>query len=183
LVNCAPNDDVGEWQSVGYRPARIVTTWQSIARIYSEAFPDQHLILETGPWGMPPIDDSGMAMPHKGADAAVTRSAISVGQSTWNDRFVIQNDGLRASWSWEELRTLAPNASIAYQMAWRVTNDPSCRMNDFRQPCDARQQLQEAIDRGIGEGAQYLEIYLADLLNPQLQDVIASAHNRLHRGN
>jgi hypothetical protein len=181
LVNCRPNNDVAEWESLGYRPERIIRAWQSIARIYSEAFPNQHLILETGPWGMPPISESGIAIPGKGANPAVTHSTISVGEATLGDRFIVQNDGLRANWSWEQLRALAPNASIGFQMAWRVTDDPSCRMNDFRRPCDPRRELQEAINRGIGAGAKYFEIYIEDLANPSLMDIVENADRRLQQ--
>jgi hypothetical protein len=65
-----------------------------------------------------------------------------------------------------------------YQMLWRVTDDPTYRMNQGV-PVDPVTALQTAVDNGAAAGARYLEIYYADIVNPDLQDVIASAHDRL----
>jgi hypothetical protein len=52
-------------------------------------------------------------------------------------------------------------------------------MNRHVTPCDPRTTLASAIDRGIGAEGKYFEIYTADVINPQLQDVLANAHARL----
>ena len=128
---------------------------------------------------MPAIDDTGHVIPGRGADRTLVREIISAGKQLLGARFVIQNDGLQVDLPWPELPQIAPPASIAYQMAWQVTDDPSCRMNRFQRPCDPRRTLQTSINNGINSGAKYLEIYIADLLNPQLSEVIAYAHGRL----
>jgi Beta-galactosidase len=180
LVSCSPSNDLDEWNSAGYRPHRIVSVWQTLAATYGEAFPYQHLILETGPWEMPAIGEDGSLS--EGSGHAPMFSAISQGKMLLDGRFVVQNDGLTAVWSWPQLPALAQGVSIGYQMAWQVTKDPTCRMNHFQRPCDPRSDLQRAIDRGIRGEATYLEIYTADLLNPQLRDLIQNAHQRLSDG-
>src|SRR6266481_684752 len=181
LVNCPPNDDVGEWQSLGYNSAKIKETWRTIARAYLEGFSTQALVLQTGPWGMPPIDDAGRLIPKRDSNTALAPSIISIGNEEIKNRFVVQNNGLQANWEWPQLKQIAGSAKVAFQMAWRVTDDSSCRMNHYQRPCDPHTMLQLAVNRGIESGAIYLEIYLADLLNPQLNDVIADAHARIGR--
>jgi hypothetical protein len=64
-------------------------------------------------------------------------------------------------------------------MLWSVTGDSTCRMNQRKTPCDPHAALQAAVDRGIREGAQFLEIYPSDIKNAALRDVIDAAHARL----
>jgi Beta-galactosidase len=179
LVNCQPTDEVAEWQRLGYRPSKVKQAWKIFAETYLHSFPNQGLVVETGPWGMPPIDDSGGLILGRAADLVVPVSIISTGKDILGGRLVAQNDGLQATWHWSRLREMASPESIAFQMAWKVTDDPACRMNHFIRPCDPRQLLRASVDRGIGAGANYLEIYEADLLNPALNDVVAEAHHRL----
>lgn len=181
LVDCAPNDDVGEWQAIGYTAAKIKETWRAIAHAYLEAFPTQALVLQIGPWGTPPIDDSGGLIPKRDSNTELAPSIISIGNAEIKGRFVVQNNGLQANWNWPQLKQIAGGANIGFQMAWRVTNDPTCRMNHIERPCDPHAMLQLAVNRGIKAGAMYLEIYIADLLNPQLNDVIANAQARTGR--
>jgi hypothetical protein len=178
-VGCPGDDNLAAWQDVGYRPERVRAAWRTLAGGYAERFPNQSLVLETGPAGMPPIDDAGHIMPRSGADRTLAPAIISAGKSLIGARFVVQNDGLQVNLPWPDLLRIAPPASIAYQMAWRVTGDPSCRMNLFQRPCDPRSTLQTSINIGINSGAKYLEIYIADLMNPQLNEVIVDAHRRL----
>ncbi len=178
LVSCAPGDEVAEWQRMGYRPSKVVGAWKVSAKAFGKAFANQDLAIETGPWGMPPISDSGKVTLARGADVDLPIAIVSVGKEELDGRFVAQNDGLNAIWAWPQLPSLAAPESIAFQMAWKATGDPTCRMNGFQRPCDPRQMLQAAIDRGIEAGAEYLEIYQADLLNPGLDSIIGDAHQR-----
>jgi hypothetical protein len=178
LVNCQPGDDVSEWQSVGYTATKIKETWRAIARTYLEAFPTQALVLQAGPWGMPPIDDTGSLIPKRDSNTQLAPEVIAIGNELIGGRFVVQNNGLQANWDWPQLREVAGSANVAFQTAWRVTNDSSCRMNHFERPCDPHTMLELAVNRGIDDGAIYLELYTDDLLNPRLDGVIANGHAR-----
>jgi hypothetical protein len=179
LVNCQPSNETAEWQSLGYRPSKVEMAWETFASAFRSVFPTQELALETGPWGMPPINDSGSLMASRAADTNLPTAIISIGKQMLDGEFVAQNDGLQAHWCWSRLGQFASPAPIAFQMAWNVTDDPTCRMNHFERPCDAQKMLQSSIDRGLAAGASYLEIYEADLLNPALGQIIADAHRRL----
>jgi hypothetical protein len=179
LVGCEPSDEIAEWQRMDYRPSKVRHAWEASAEAYRSAFPNQELALETGPWGMPPIDNSGNLIRGQATDLKLPDSIISTGKELLPHRFVAQNDGLQATWAWPALRELARPEPFAFQMAWKVTDDPSCRMNRFIRPCDPREMLQKSTDRGINAGAAYLEIYQADLVNPSLNDIVAQTHRRL----
>ena len=83
---------------------------------------------------------------------------------------------------WPEVARLAPRVSTGYRMLWAATGDRSCRMTHKVKPCDPSTTLKAAIDRGIEAGAQFLEIYNADILNPELQGLLAQTHERLSPG-
>jgi hypothetical protein len=182
MVGCTPNDDIAEWQSVGYRPSKVSNAWRQFAEAYLQSFPTQKFVTDVGPQGMPPIDENGNEVPGRAGrngHGQVWPSIFAIGNQVLGDRYVVQNDGLSATYVWSDLRQLAAPASIGFQMDWQATNDPKCRDNGFQQPCDPATMLRKAVDLGITNGARYLEIYTADLVNPQLQDIVANAHRRL----
>lgn len=176
------NDDNQTWLAVGYRPSKVLAAWRNDAATYAQAFPNQHLVIEVGPWGMPPIDDQGALLEGRAADTRLPIEIISAGRQMLDGRFVVQNDGLNAVWAWPMLSQVAGGVPIAYQTAWFVTNDRQCRMNHFQQPCDAQQMMQATVNMGIESGAKYIEIYGPDVMNPQLQGILAEAHKRLTSG-
>jgi hypothetical protein len=91
----------------------------------------------------------------------------------------VQNNGLSAVRSWPELSGLSHRTIVGWQMAWSATDNATCKMNGGVAPCNPHDVLQAAIARGVESGAVFLEIYTLDILNPNLQDIIASAHSRL----
>ncbi|HZP44631.1 MAG TPA: beta-galactosidase [Candidatus Binataceae bacterium] len=173
------NDDNQTWVSAGYRPSKILSAWKNDAATYGQVFPNQHLVIEIGPWGFPPIDENGNLLQGRMADTHLPMEIVNTGREMFDGRFVVQNDGLNAVWAPPMLTQLATVVPIAFQTAWFVTNDPKCRMNHFQQPCDAQQMMQSTVNRGIESGAKYIEIYGNDVMNPQLQGILAEAHRRL----
>jgi hypothetical protein len=93
-------------------------------------------------------------------------------------RYVVQNNGLSDFWVSPQVMRAAGQVDTGYQMLWFVTDDSTYRMNHGI-PIDPATELQTAADNGVAAGARFLEIYYADIVNPDLQDVIATAHDRL----
>ena len=176
---CVSGDDVRNWQRIGYSRAKIEAAWTGMADTYAQLFPHQDLDLMIVARGFPPIDDFGNIMANRVADIKLSNDLIERGIASYGPRFIVQNNGLSAFYSWKEAGSLAGRTTVGFQMLWSVTKDPRCRMNGGRMPCDPHAVLQAAVDRGIDSGARFLEIYIPDLLNPDLQDVILRAHNRL----
>jgi hypothetical protein len=98
-------------------------------------------------------------------------------------RFITQKNSLSArTWdpwtashlqAWHVLYDARP--LVAGQMLWRVTNDPTCRMNGKITPCNPVQVLRQAVTIGAHYDMRYQEIYQQDILNPDLAGVISEA--------
>jgi hypothetical protein len=180
-TNCVGSDEVSAWQAAGYSSSKVVQAWGSIAASFAASFPRTQLGLMVVPGGFPPIDDGGNLMIGKKRDHKIALRLIAAGLTNYGKRFVIQNNGLSAAHAWKEMTKLPDGATNGWQMLWRATNDPGCRMNGHVHPCDAQSVLQAAIARGLDSNPAFIEIYQADILNPALQEVIASAHKHLAR--
>jgi Beta-galactosidase len=176
---CVSNDDVAEWQASGYSRRKIEQTWLDIAGSFAASFPQSSLGLMLVPGGFPPIQEEGQLMIGKKRDRKIALNLISEGLEKYGSRLVIQNNGLSAAHGWKEMAKLPTGTMNGWQMLWRATNDPSCRMNNRLHPCDPHSVLLAAVERGLRSNPAFIEIYQADILNPGLQDIVADAHNRL----
>jgi hypothetical protein len=178
-MSCLSSDDIAEWRQVGYSREKVEQAWKLMLDAFAESFPHKRLAIMTGP-SFPRVAGFGPGIRKGGnADGKLAKELISEGIENYDDRFVVQNNGLSAFWNWKEVANVAGRVTTGYQMLWSVTGDRTCRMNRHVTPCDPRTTLASAIDRGIGASGKYFEIYTADVINPQLQDVLANAHARL----
>jgi hypothetical protein len=180
-VGCTTSDQTQDWQRAGYTRRKIESTWLEIADTFARVLPRKSLGLMIGPRGFPPIDENGNIIPSRGADLEMPNDLIDEGVKQVGDRFVLQNNGLSAVKAWDKLSQVSSRVVIGWQMVWSASDDPRCRMNGGLNPCDPSATLAAATDRGLDTGARFLEIYLADLLNPQLQPVLKRTHERLLR--
>ena len=179
LVDCPPGDDVSAWLDAGYRPAKVLAAWRGFALAYAQVFPHQKLVLDTGPWGLPGIGDSGRPTRQRGGDRALPSAIVAAGAAALGDAFVVANNGLSAKWDWPRPSGLSTSVQMGYETASPATGDAGCRMNHFQRPCDPRTELAEAVQRAVAARVSFLGIYVADIRNPALADVIADAHRRL----
>jgi hypothetical protein len=173
---CQTNNDVQEWQQLGYTGNLVKNAWMQMTQALSAAFPGAKIIPMVHPGAFPPIDDSGQP---DSSGAQLQRELLSAGLQAFGAQFGAQNNGLSQFFVDPEVSSLAPGTTTGYQMLWFVTNDSTCRMNKGNAPCDPHQDLAGAIAAAVGAGATYLEIYKVDILNPALADVIAQAHSQL----
>jgi hypothetical protein len=169
--------DTTNWQSVGYTSTRLDDAWKEIVETFAQAFPHQQLAIIIVPNGLPDIDDQGRIV--SGAGEALIETLIHQGIDRYGAPvWVVQNSGLSDFYVSHEVQDVAGEVDTGYEMLWLVTNDAMYRMNNGV-PIDWFQELQTAVVNGIAAGARYLDIYREDVVNPALQDVIASAHNEL----
>jgi Beta-galactosidase len=178
---CAAKDDVAQWLQAGYTRTKVEGAWATIVQTFTQAFTGPQLAVMVVPGGFPPIDGQGGVIPHCRQDFEIGADLASIGQRICAKRFVLQNNGLSAWWAFKPPPQLEGTVVVGDQMVWAATGDSSCRMNRYQKPCEPRMVLRSAVDRGIAAGASFLEIYIADILNPELQDVLAMAHRRLAR--
>jgi hypothetical protein len=169
--------DVKNWQAVGYTPAKVQAAWQSIADTWSQAFPTQQLALVMVPGGFPPIDNNGNYYNPgpSGQDQTLTPALMNYGIATYSARFIIQNDGVSDNWISSQVGAVASQVTTGYQTLWSVTGDPTYQMNSGV-AIALTTELQRAVDKAAKADAQFLEIYLVDVQNSNLQGVLANAH-------
>jgi hypothetical protein len=169
--------DTAHWQSVGYTSTRVSDAFEEIEDTFAQAFPSQQLAIIIVPNGLPDIDSSGNVV--SGAGEALVRGLINQGIARYGaPQFVVQNSGLSDFYVSSEVTSVVGQVDTGYEMLWLVTGDAQYRMNNGV-PIDWFTELQAAVDNGVAAGARYLDIYRQDIANPDLQAVIASAHERL----
>jgi hypothetical protein len=173
---CETNNDVQEWEQIGYTGTLVKNAWMQIAQAFSTAFPGAKISPMVHPNGFPPINDSGQP---DSSGTQIQRAFLSSGVQTFGSQFGAQNNGLSQFFVDPEVSGLAPGTVTGYQMLWFVTNDSTCRMNRGSAPCDPHADLLGAVEAAISGGATYLEIYKVDVLNSDLADVISQAHTQL----
>jgi hypothetical protein len=150
-----------EWQAAGYTPDAVESTVGQAAHRYAAAFGwRQQIIWQGGPWAFPPA--TGAA-----PDMALMATLLVTAQQQSPGRFVVENDGLSSSWHWPVPAVLGA-APVGAQEAAPATGDAACRENHFVTPCDPVAVITAALAQARAAGAQFLEVYPADLENPAL---------------
>lgn len=112
-----------------------------------------------------------------GSDTMVAE-IVNYGSVNYSKQFNIQINSWRATMPPPEeqnpimdlFEQYSPNTGA--QMVWSATNDPDCRMNGKVMPCDPYTSLAGAIQAAIIYNLSFLEIYAADIMNPDLQGVL-----------
>jgi hypothetical protein len=174
-VTCGntPVAPLSSWKTAGYRPSKVAAAMQSFAATFAAAFPNQQLVLQTGPWGFPPIDNSGNVVANSTGDTTLSRTLLVNAFGSIGGHFALENDGLSDTWVWPRPAYLPASVPVAYQTASAVTNDASCRMNGFQSPCDPATVMKGTIAHANALPGEFLELYRADVLNPMLGGIIA----------
>jgi hypothetical protein len=178
-TGCQEVDNVAAWLAAGYRPSLIVTAWKTFAKAYATSFPGKYLILESGTWPLPPITNSGSTAPFYGGDYHTPQTLIAVGAAVVGKYFVSQNDQLTAIYNWPRPANLPLTDEFAYQTAWNVDQDPTCRMNGGVQPCDPATVMGETVTRALTAATTYLEVYSTDAQDASEAAALTIAHDAL----
>lgn len=155
------------WERAGYTSDRLVNAWTDTIASYARAFPDTCLALN-------------LAHPIVADD--VLRRLVAVGVERYPDQLCFQHNGLHENSGSQ----YEPHALIAALDAERCAGfqmvGPTTDREHARSPRRSRRDRKDAMtpyERGVGDlpqaisigraaGAQYFEIYRADLRNPAL---------------
>lgn len=178
-TGCQEVDNVAAWLAAGYRPSLIVSAWKSFAKAYLANFPGKYLILETGTWPLPPITNAGSTALYYGGDYRTPQTLVTVGAAVAGRYFVAQNDQLTAVYNWPRPANLPATDEFAYQTAWNVDQDPTCRMNGGVKPCDPATVMTATVTRALSAGISYMEVYSTDAQDPTEASALTLAHDTL----
>lgn len=168
-----PVAPVSAWKAAGYRPSKVTTAWTAFVAAFASSFPTQQLVVETGPWGFPPIDANGNIIAGSTGDYVLPKTLLSVGLQAIGARYAVQSDGLQSNWNWVPPTSLPADVPLGYLTGAPVTGDPTCRANGYVTPCSPPTVMREIVARANAAKAEFLELFPPDLLNSALTEIIA----------
>ena len=166
------DQDLANWRTAGYTTELMVNAGEMIIDATMAAFPNQNVALSigSGPLGLDPTP------------SYLARTAIDYA-TTMYGRFITEKNSLSATTvdpafdtsltDWQVLFDQCPN--VAAQMLWNVTGDDTYRMNGGI-PGDEEAILLDAVAIGADYGTQFQEIYVADLINGNMNSIINYAN-------
>ncbi len=154
---------------VRYDRAIYLAAWKRMIDAYHAAFPDTKKFI-SAPVGL-------ICFPER--DLQFYRDVMSYAEQAASTGFVpfaadLTSDGSDRMSSYLDL---VAGRGLGYQTIWSSTNDSSNRMKG-----QYPENLRTAVCTAIAQGADYIEIYAVDVLNPDatIQDAIQSIHDPRH---
>ena len=160
---CTSFNDVAAWVTAGYTRALVENAWLQIAAVWSQSSSKPFAAM-LNPDGFPPIDEAGAIEQGRKSDYGTTSDLLSLGRALYPTRFIAQNNGLSPHWIWTPLAATGSSAPSGYQMV-----GPSGNQTD----------AQAALELALKGSAQFVEMYIPDIINPNLSGIMAAAHLRL----
>jgi hypothetical protein len=169
LPASANGSDIAEWIALGYTPDKYVNAWKESFDRYHQLFPHQHLGLALYP--ALPIGNNGAE--DKGAAVTTMKSVIDAGMR-YKDQFDLQENGMRGGEAqpsdpeYNAVREHCGEIVTGLQNSKSATDDPG-----YQGP------LNRALDHVVAAGVDFWEVYLADIDNPSMTDVLKRASTQL----
>jgi Beta-galactosidase len=151
--------EVTAWFAAGYTSAKMLDAGRQIIDAAMAAFPNQYLTLAIAGNG-PGLDPD----PYY-----VARNAVQNADASWPGRLIVQKNSLATTIPsapgtgiWLLLWNSRPE--VAGEMLWWCYGDRTYRVNGGV-PIDPSTALTHSVDKGVGYGLKYIEIYRKDVLN------------------
>ena len=156
--SCVSDDDVTDWQAVGYTRTLVESAWEQFAAAYQAAFPNKPLISAMQIGGFPPLDQNGNIITNAtdGQDTQATLDIVASAVATQGNQFVLDNDGLLDGFIWPTETSYSNQIQTGYQTISALGN-----------------LLPGAMKLALAANVHYLELYPSDVLTPSLSANIA----------
>ncbi|HVJ13954.1 MAG TPA: alpha/beta hydrolase-fold protein [Polyangiaceae bacterium] len=159
---------VEAWKRAGFSEERLIAACKEIIDATMQAFPRQLVRMAVG--RVPP----GLAT----KPDAVARALMAYAAEHYPRRFVVQRHNLAAPtprpdtsdklFGWDVIRDAYPWS--AAQFLWPASDTKTCRLDRGASPCTAKEMFSRAVDAALAYRLRYVEVYAADLANPELAD-------------
>ena len=164
--------EVAAWFAAGYTSEKMLEAGRQIIDAAMVAFPNQYITLAVAGNG-PTLDPD---------PSYVARNAVLNARASWARRLIVQKNSLSTytptapgmGTAWKLLWDDRPN--VAGQMLYWCYGDTTYRVNDGV-PIDPSLALINSVNKGVGYGTNYIEIYRTDVVN--LPDATHYAHTVL----
>jgi hypothetical protein len=150
--------EVNAWFAAGYTSARMLDAGRKIIDATMAAFPNQYVTLAVAGNG-PTLDPD---------PSYVARNAVLEARASWPARLIVQKNSLGTfiptapgiGTPWELMWNSRPD--VAGQMVYWCYGDPTYRVN-HGVPIDPSIALVNSVNKGLGYGMKYIEIYRKDV--------------------
>lgn len=152
-------EDQQHLREAGYTDDRVFRAWQQIIDAYAQAFPSK-------PWAI------SIAPVMSGTQ--LTDRIVSYGLQKYGKRMLVQASWLSAHTTSQRLAWVSrytQQTTVGFQMLWASSWNA--------QSNDRQGDLLTSIQKGIQAGASFLEIYEADIINPDYANDIKYAAENL----
>jgi hypothetical protein len=169
-------EDVRNWKRLGYSSAKLIEACKRTIDATAAAFPGTVIVLSIG---QTRVDDP---------TDIVANAAVDHGYARYGGRFMAMRSTLSARTPdpsttklrnvWKTVYDRRPR--VGAQMLWYVTGDKTFRMAGGKSGPEP-EILERAIRMGLQYEMFYLEIYQEDLLNPQMQQLVARTADSIER--
>lgn len=150
---------------IAYDRSAYLAAWEQMIGAYAAAFPSARKFISA------PVE--WICRPD--SDQRFYRQIIGYARARYGKAFWMFATDLTANGSsrLKPYRDLVGPVSLAYQTIWSATGDPTHRLEGTYP-----RNLEQAVCRGLADGARYFELYPADLLssNPNLQAAARAVH-------
>jgi hypothetical protein len=169
LPDSAHGSDIAEWISLGYTPDRYVNAWKESFDKFHELFPHQYLGLALYP-GLP-IGSNGAE--DRRERVATLNSVIAVGMR-YQQQLDLQENGIKgrptqpSGPEYNAVRDHCGNIVTGLQNAGSATTAPQIQGS-----------LSRSLDHVLAAGVDFWEVYVADVDNPSMKDVLTRASTQL----
>ena len=169
LPASANGSDIAEWISLGYTPDKYVNAWTETFDQHHQLFPHQYLALSLYP-GLP-IGNNGAEEPRARPD---TVNRVIAAGMRYKQQFALQENGIKggerqpSDREYAAVRNHCGEIVTGLQNSKSATNDPA-----YQGP------LNRALDHVTAAGVDFWEVYVSDVENPSMTDVLKRASSQL----
>ena len=169
LPDSAHGSDIAEWISLGYTPARYVNAWKESFDKFHELFPHQYLGLALYP-GLP-IGNNGVE--DRRERVATLNSVIAVGMR-YKQQFDLQEDGIKG----RPTQPSDPEYNAVRDHCGDIVTGLQNAKSETVSPAD-QGPLSQALEHVVAAGVDFWEVYVRDVDNPSMNDVLRRASTQL----
>jgi hypothetical protein len=173
--------DLKKWETQGYTPTKYIGAWKTVLKAYADDFPNQYISVSQGTG----LNINDQSKPDPGESHKTRQAIVDAASSILGKRFVLQSSNVHAgpgphtpnsavddqfvigyigrAITGFQLRTSAQNHSDIMGAA----GDPSLALT--------KSIAYATVTNSAGQRVNYVEIYAADVLAPDMQSALSSA--------
>ena len=173
--------DLKKWEADGYTPTKYIGAWKTVLNAYAADFPNQYISVSQGS-GLN-IDDQ--SKPDPGENHKTRQAIVDAASTILGHRFVLQSSNVHAGPGPHEPNSAADDqfvigyigrAVTGFQLRTSAENNSEI-MGAAGDPSLAltRSIGYATVTNTAGQHVNYVEIYAADVLAPDMQSALTSA--------